>query len=195
MEKTLPHPESQLWTNEKLVEECQAGNQQAWAILVDQHKKLVYSVVLHFGLSGDDAKEVFQEVFLSFLEELPHFREPRALPAWLARTAWHKCLHWRRIQRRHTSNAVSLEAEALQDHAALPDRILRQVESEQLFRETLATLPDRCVQLIRMLFFETPARPYQQVAKSLGLSIGSIGFIRMRCLERLKKRLQEGGFA
>jgi DNA-directed RNA polymerase specialized sigma24 family protein len=46
-----------------------------------------------------------------------------------------------------------------------------------------------------MLFFEEPARPYQQLAADLGLSTGSIGFIRQRCLERLRKRLNEAGFS
>jgi DNA-directed RNA polymerase specialized sigma24 family protein len=45
-----------------------------------------------------------------------------------------------------------------------------------------------------MLFFEEPPRPYQQLAAELGLSTGSIGFIRQRCLERLRKRLSEVGF-
>ena len=46
-----------------------------------------------------------------------------------------------------------------------------------------------------MLFFEEPARPYQQLAADLGLSTGSIGFIRQRRLERLRKRLNEAGFS
>ena len=45
-----------------------------------------------------------------------------------------------------------------------------------------------------MLFFEEPPRPYQQVAESLGIATGSIGFIRQRCLGRLRKQLAEAGF-
>jgi hypothetical protein len=45
-----------------------------------------------------------------------------------------------------------------------------------------------------MLFFENPARPYQQVARSLGLATGSIAFIRGRCLTRLRRQLEKMGF-
>jgi len=45
-----------------------------------------------------------------------------------------------------------------------------------------------------MLFFEEPARPYREVAASLGIALGSVGFIRQRCLDRLRKRLDEAGF-
>jgi len=45
-----------------------------------------------------------------------------------------------------------------------------------------------------MLFFETPPRPYEEIAKELGIATGSIGFIRGRCLEKLKQQLENKGF-
>jgi hypothetical protein len=45
-----------------------------------------------------------------------------------------------------------------------------------------------------MLFFETPALPYPEVASRLGIATGSVGFIRRRCLDRLKTTLKEAGF-
>jgi DNA-directed RNA polymerase specialized sigma24 family protein len=48
--------------------------------------------------------------------------------------------------------------------------------------------------MIHLLFFETPPRPYQEVARELGLATGSIGFIRGRCLTRLRKELEKVGF-
>ena len=59
-----------------------------------------------------------------------------------------------------------------------------------MLREALSELPPRCRELIRMLFFETPPVPYEEVARNLGLATGSVGFIRMRCLKRLRKRLE-----
>jgi DNA-directed RNA polymerase specialized sigma24 family protein len=48
--------------------------------------------------------------------------------------------------------------------------------------------------MIKMLFFESPPRLYEEVAKELGLATGSIGFIRGRCLKLLRDRLQKDGF-
>jgi len=45
-----------------------------------------------------------------------------------------------------------------------------------------------------MLFFEGSARPYQEIAKELGIATGSIGFIRGRCLKKLRQALEKGGF-
>ena len=55
-----------------------------------------------------------------------------------------------------------------------------------MLREARASLPTRCQELIHMLFYEEPKRPYQQVAESLGLATGSIGLLRQKCLDSLR---------
>jgi DNA-directed RNA polymerase specialized sigma24 family protein len=55
-------------------------------------------------------------------------------------------------------------------------------------------LSPRCREMIRMLFFEQPPLRYTEAARRLNLAPGSIGFIRGRCLKRLKKFLEEKGF-
>jgi hypothetical protein len=48
--------------------------------------------------------------------------------------------------------------------------------------------------VISLRVFEQPRVPYNEVARRLQLAAGSIGFIRGRCLKRLKKLLEEKGF-
>jgi DNA-directed RNA polymerase specialized sigma24 family protein len=48
--------------------------------------------------------------------------------------------------------------------------------------------------MVRLLFFEIPPRPYENVAEELGMATGSIGAIRARCLASLKKQLKKRGF-
>jgi DNA-directed RNA polymerase specialized sigma24 family protein len=78
---------------------------------------------------------------------------------------------------------------------AIPENLLRELEKEQALRTGLRALNPRCQRLVQMLFFETPPRPYQEIAKSLTLATGSLGFIRARCLEKLREKLEEIGFA
>jgi RNA polymerase sigma factor (sigma-70 family) len=63
-----------------------------------------------------------------------------------------------------------------------------------MVREAITQLPDRCREMIELLFFEIPPMPYEEVARRLNLAKGSIGFIRGRCLKRLKKLLEQKGF-
>ena len=80
------------------------------------------------------------------------------------------------------------------DANPLSEQILLEVEREHVLRDALATLAPRCRTLVEMLFFENPPRSYQEVARSLQLETGSIGFIRGRCLKRLRTELQKNGF-
>jgi len=47
---------------------------------------------------------------------------------------------------------------------------------------------------VRLLFYEQPPIPYDEVARRLGLATGSIGFIRGRCLKKLRANLKASGF-
>jgi RNA polymerase sigma factor (sigma-70 family) len=185
-----------LWPNSRLVQECLKGNEAAWSALIYKFKNLIYSIPLQYNLPPDDASDIFQAVCLELLSELPRLREPEALPAWLIRVTYHKCFHWKRNQQRYFA-AGSQEAkdEPEGDPREVPQEVVSKLEREQALREALAGVSPRCRQLVEMLFFESPARPYREVATKLGIASGSIGFIRGRCLARLKKRLEEAGFA
>ncbi|HTV59662.1 MAG TPA: sigma-70 family RNA polymerase sigma factor [Verrucomicrobiae bacterium] len=182
------------WPDQRLVRECLRGNEEAWSALLDKYKRLIYSIPVKYGFPPDESADIFQAVCLELLSELPNLRNPRALPKWIIQVTAHKCLHRKRQQQKvivSDPNDESFE----QSIPAQAESILHEAESEQTLRETVAGLPPRCQDLIRMLFFEEPARPYQEVARALGIASGSIGFIRQRCLERLRKRLLEAGFS
>ncbi|MGA9352615.1 MAG: sigma-70 family RNA polymerase sigma factor [Terriglobales bacterium] len=181
-------------SDEKLIKACLKGDAEAWAALIDKYKNLIYSIPVKFGMY-QDAADIFQAVCVDLMSELPNLREHRALPKWLIQTCYHRCLQQRRLAGRQ----VELEPEQAEKPAdnaepALPEQMLVQLEQEQLLRDVIAEMPERCERMIQMLFFETPARPYDEVAKELGLATGSIGFIRGRCLAQLKKQLEKKGF-
>jgi DNA-directed RNA polymerase specialized sigma24 family protein len=69
--------------------------------------------------------------------------------------------------------------------------LLYELERAQKIRQVLSELEPRCRQLVETLFFENPARPYREVAQSLGLAVGSIGAVRERCLERVRRLLEK----
>jgi RNA polymerase sigma factor (sigma-70 family) len=181
------------WDDTRLVKECLAGNEEAWSMLIDKYKALIYSIPVKYGLPQQDAADVFQSTCMELLSRLPDLREPRALPKWLMQVAHHQCYRWKRQQKR----LVSRDAEPDLPEPEVPaiaEDLVRQTENEQMLRNAMAALAPRCRRLIEMLFFEIPARPYEQVAAELGLAVGSIGFTRQQCMERLRRELEAKGF-
>jgi len=175
--------------DERLVRQCLEGGEDAWNKLIDRYKGLIYSVPVKYRFSPEDAADIFQSVCVELFTHLARLKKIGSLRSWLMTVALHKCLHWNK-QRLRQIEFDALDQLTAEGMAIAPD-MLSEVRREQAVRDAMERLPPRCAELIRMLFFEQPPRPYGEVAKRLGLATGSIGFIRSRCLHRLQKLLQE----
>jgi len=184
-------------SDERLIGRCLKGDQEARSALIDKYKNLIYSIPIKLGMY-QDAGDIFQSVCVDLLSELPRLREHRALPKWLMQTCYHKCLHYQRAADR----LVELAPEGADSNAAppassgddLPEHMLVQLEQEQILRDAISELPEKCERMVRLLFFEFPPRPYENIAEELGMATGSIGAIRGRCLAYLRKHLEKRGF-
>jgi RNA polymerase sigma factor (sigma-70 family) len=184
-------------SDELLIGRCLKGDQEAWSALIDKYKNLIYSIPVKLGMH-QDASDIFQSVCVDLLSELPQLREHRALPKWLMQTCYHKCLHYQRA----ADKLVELAPEGTDSDAALPasdadelpEHMLVQLEQEQILRDAITELPEKCERMVRLLFFEIPPRPYEDIAEELGMATGSIGAIRGRCLAHLRKHLEKKGF-
>jgi RNA polymerase sigma factor (sigma-70 family) len=177
----------------ELVAACVSGDEQAWSELIERYNRLIFSIPLKQGLDRDQAADIFQAVCVDLVAELPRLRDPQALPAWLIQTTLHKVSKWRRRNDRYVADDGTHAEQAQAPETDMPDAFIRDVEQAQAMREAVGGLSDRCQRMVKMLFFETPARPYKDVAAQLGVATGSIGFLRGRCLDRLRSALEEIG--
>ena len=181
------------WDDPRLVKECLAGNEDAWSLLIDKYKALIYSIPVKYGLPPYEAADVFQSTCMELLTRLPELREPKALPKWLMQVAHHQCHRVKRQRQRLVSRDAEPDLPE-PETPAIAETLVQQTQEEQMLREAMGTLTPQCRRLVELLFFETPARPYAQVAAELGLALGSIGFTRQKCIERLRRNLDELGF-
>ena len=180
----------------QLISRCLQGDQEAWSALIDKYKNLIYSIPIKLGMY-QDAADIFQSVCVDLLLELPRLREHRALPKWLMQTCYHKCLRHQRAAVRLVeleSEGADGDARLSSDADDLPEYMLLQLQREQILRDAITELPEKCEQMVRLLFFELPPRPYHDIADELGMATGSIGAIRARCLAHLRKHLEKRGF-
>jgi RNA polymerase sigma factor (sigma-70 family) len=180
-------------SDRRLVAECLNGSEEAWSALVDKYKALIYSIPVKYGLAPQEAADVFQITCLELLQRLPDLREPRALPKWLMQVAHHECYRRKRQAQRVVEWEESPDVPELQV-PALAQSLIEETQQEQALREAIQGLSPRCQRLVELLFFETPARSYSEIAAELGLAVGSIGFNRQRCIEKLRQHLEKLGF-
>jgi RNA polymerase sigma factor (sigma-70 family) len=181
------------WDDTRLVKSCLEGDEEAWALLIGKYKALVYSIPVKYGLPPHEAADVFQSTCMELLTRLPELREPRALPKWLMQVAHHQCFRMKRQAQRLISRDGEPDLPE-PETPAIAETLVQQTQEEQIVREAMRSLTPQCRKLVELLFFETPARPYLEVAAELGLALGSIGFTRQKCLERLRRTLDDLGF-
>jgi RNA polymerase sigma factor (sigma-70 family) len=176
--------------DDELIADCLKGGEEAWAELVDKYKNLIFSIPIKYGFCRDEASDIFQEVCMNLLSDLKNVREPKALPKWIIMVTSHKCYHAKaKSQRLVSSDSEKSPVDSI-EVPPVGDKLVEEAETEQRIREAVAAMSPRCQQLVQMLFFEEPSRPYKAIANSLGISTGSIGFMRQQCLDRLRTRLK-----
>jgi RNA polymerase sigma factor (sigma-70 family) len=166
-----------------LVERAREGDQDAWDQIVRRYAALVWSLCRYYGLSEGDIDDVGAYVWLRLVERLSELREPAALPGWIATTTQRECMQMLRMRTR----VVPIEHEQLPAAAdPPPDDLLLNQERHIALRSAFAELPERCRRLLSMLFGDPPTH-YDEISRTLGLKVPSIGPTRMRCLDKLRQ--------
>jgi RNA polymerase sigma factor (sigma-70 family) len=180
-------------TDHQLVAACVKGDDAAWHELIDRYTRLIYSVARKLGLTREEATDIFQAVCLDLVNELPRLRDPQALPMWLMQVTRHKVVKWKRKSERYVADEANRSDQMPAPDQDMPDSFITDLQKTQAVREAVGALSPRCRQMVQMLFFEDTPRPYREVAAELGVAVGSIGFLRSRCLDKLRNALERIG--
>jgi RNA polymerase sigma factor (sigma-70 family) len=180
----------------ELIAACLAGDARAWEQLVARYQRLVYSIPLKARLSADDAADIFQSVWLKLYEKLAGLRDHEKLSSWLITTTTREVWRVTARNRRDAAPAGNEEDDPAGALAQIPamaplaDAERAALEQQQLVREALEALPDRCRNLLTMLFYEKDELSYAEIARRFGMPVPSVGPTRARCLEKMRKLLQ-----
>lgn len=155
-------------------------NAEAFARIVRQHQKAVFSVAYARLRNAHDAEDIKQEVFVEVWRNFHKLRSQEKVQAWLFAITMNRCKdHFRKKIRRERREVVYMESmdrvNQFRDQSEIHDRVLRAVSS----------LPEK-IRMIVMLK-HLAQMSYDEISKMTGLSKTTIdGRLRMG-----KKRLRE----
>lgn len=181
----MPNSDPKLW--QRVID----GDSSAWGVIVKLYQSLIYTVAIRSGLSQIDAADCFQQTWILLYNNRKKLQDPSRLPAWLVTTAKREAY---RIKRRTGPDPGADISNEQIDTSMLQDEELLEVEKQAQLEIAIGQLDPRCQKLVEAFFFADEEQSYEQIAKSLGIASNSLGPIRRRCLERLKRILEESGF-
>ena len=170
-------------SDRELVARCRAGDEQAWAELVERFSRYVYAIsVQAFRLPEADAEDVFQEVFARAYQHLDSLRDDAAVRPWLAQLTRRLCIDRLRAASRERP-AAEEDLEALE-----PEDRLAVLEESLAVHDALATMPDHCREILDRFFARDES--YRTIGAALDLPAGTIASRISRCLTRLRALLE-----
>jgi len=163
----------------------------SWEAAIERYARLIHAIPLRFGLSRDDAEDVFQSTVLTAMrrERMPPSED--RIVRWLASIAsWET----RNVLRKRAP--VPFEPAIVEQLRGgdVPRPVLDEAEDLQALADALAALKPRERRLLEALFLEDEPLSYQEVAARIGVAVGSVGELRRRAIDRLRAELVRRGF-
>jgi len=181
----LKQSDTEIW------KEILAGKSSAWKVLVKRYQALVYAVATRSGLDKADVEDCFQQVWFLLFKNRKKITDPSRISAWLVTTAKRESI---RLSKASSNSELNVEDLNISDNSATQDEEMERLESQAHLEAALNILEERCREMLSAMFFAPKTKSYDEIAKDAGIAINSIGPIRRRCLEKLRKILEENGY-
>lgn len=93
-------------SEKKLILESQNGNMTAFEELVSKYDRKVLALALRYVKNNDDAKDIYQEVFLRVFKGIKSFRFKSEFSTWLFRITTNVCLSYKDKQKRQRALSI-----------------------------------------------------------------------------------------
>lgn len=168
-----------------------SGDSAALDELVATMTPVLWQVARSYRLTQEQAEDVVQTCWLTFVRKHSSILDTTAVGAWLTLTTRREA--WRVAKR--SARDVLVEDDVLESRVPTQrsaESAVVEGDRNSLIWAAVEGLPERCRRLLRVVAFSD--RPdYAGLAEELQMPIGSIGPTRGRCLGKLRDALRDEG--
>lgn len=175
-----------------LVRRTLAGDQEAFATIVEKYKDPVFNVAYRMLGNPTEAEDVAQETFVRAYTQLRTYQEGRRFSTWLLSIASHLSidqLRRRRFLALPLENAPFLEWIA--DLGAGPEQAALQVEASDEMQKVLSVLPPKYRTVLVLRYWYDLS--YEEIAEMLGLTSALVKARLHRARELVARTLKAQG--
>lgn len=181
----------QLSDNELIIK-AQNGEALAFEELIYRYDKMVLRIALKYTGDSDDAKDIYQEVFIRVYKNIGSFQFKSEFSTWLFRIATNVCISFKRKHRK--SNLFSLDDEnnsayvsSLPGNESLPDSITENKEFGNKVSEALKNLSPN--QRMSFLLKHYEGYKIREIAEMMSCKEGTIKKYLFEAVKKLKAQL------
>jgi RNA polymerase sigma-70 factor (ECF subfamily) len=191
----------------RAVERARRGDAAAFNTLVSRYQSMAYGLALRMVGDPEAAADVTQDAFFSAYRNLDSYRGS-SFRSWLLRIVSNGCYDYFRAQRRRPSTSLealregpgdspddSLSDAPLGDAGADPtwdpDRLAQRRETIASIEAALLQLPEE--QRLAVVLSDVQGLDYEEVARVMGVPLGTVKSRIARARDRLRRLLTPRG--
>ncbi len=173
-----------------IIDKILEGDTNAFSVLVDRYKDLVFTLALRMVKNREEAEEVSQDTFIKVYKSLNKFKGNSKFSTWIYRVAYNTCLdRIKRIKREY--NVVAID-EFTEHHVKTLDNALDQMEEQEhkdKIQQCLQLLPSDDSFLLTLYYFEEQS--LEEISKVVGLTANNVKVKLFRSRKKLTTILKD----
>lgn len=159
------------------IEAAQAGDADAFNVLVERHQLVAYNLAYRTLRNREDAADATQEAFLSAYRAVRSFHGT-SFRAWLLRIVLNACYDARRRSGRRPTSSMDALAEEVgelpwaDERSPEPEAAALSRETRTIIERALGALPED--QRLVIVLVDLQGLAYEEAAEALGCPIGTV---------------------
>ena len=188
-------PEQGMSVDQELVQRVQAGDKNAFDVLIMKYQQRIINVITGFVHDPVEAQDVAQEAVIKAYRAIPNFRGDSAFYTWLYRIAINTSKNHltARARRPPTSDVDAADATNVYDAPELkefetPESNLVSDELEQAIHQAIDELQEDTATAIKLREFE--GMSYEEISEAMECPIGTVRSRIFRAREAIEQRIQ-----
>ena len=166
------------------------GNTNAFNILVDRYKDLVFSLALKMVKNREEAEEVAQDTFIKVFKSLSKFKGDSKFSTWIYKVTYNTCLDRLKKQKRE-QQVVSIDEFNTNQIKSIDNALdkMENEEREKAIQDCIQLLPADDAFLLTLFYFEEQS--LEEIAKVIGLTANNVKVKLFRSRKKLTSILKE----
>jgi RNA polymerase sigma factor (sigma-70 family) len=179
-------------SDRQLMARLASGDREALQPLMERHYRRLYRICLSYLRQPDDALDAVQETFVKAFKGAARWDGAAEVAPWLTRIAINESSDPKPRRRRPRAGEVTLETDGhvrpVPAGDPSPERRVMGREIGERLTVALAALPERHRAIFVLRHVEE--KSLEEIAETLGISLGTVKSALHRTVYRLRERLQ-----
>lgn len=169
-----------------LIQKLKEGDISAVGMLVENHKNLIWHIIISMTGRNSDSEDLFQEVCLRMFKGIRNYRADAKLSTWIGSITHHVCVDYLRHEKRR-AGAQNNECELKQVMNRTADTVANNADITLLLMKAIEKLPPDYRTVITL--YHMDEYPYKEIARMTGMPEGTVKSYISRARQMLRQIL------